>query len=497
MKTAVIYARVSDSKQAEADVSIPAQVDAGHRKAAELGATVLRVYREEGRSAYQGTRPLFEEAVQFACSTGTHYFICWSSSRFARNRLSASLAKGLLDHARVALIYVSMPVDRATDQGWAFDGIMEIWDEMQSRRTSADTTRSMLDLARAGFYCGGRPPMGFASVPAPDNPKRKRLVPVPAEVVTVREMFRLRVAGSGSVEIAQILNARNMLNRGRPWSRSTVLALLRNRSVIGFTVFGRRPKGENRNRPEDEWITVQSHQGIIDQADWDTVQALMDDAADSATGGSPHSQHPFTGILKCELCGATMKIETAKGRTQRYAYYRCAEALLTKKCQGKRLRADLVDEWLINVIFNQLFTPASLREIAEALREKQGAWTSDQAARRKAIVSQITSLNQRQSRLFDLLETHGAETPNLGDLTVRMRANKAAIQQLESDLAALDATPPPHVGTIDAPDRAVDPAIGGEPCRDQGQLLGPRCTAAVQPTAAAGAQEKNLRLTLN
>jgi DNA invertase Pin-like site-specific DNA recombinase len=44
MKTAVIYARVSDRKQAEEDVSVPSQVDAARAKAEELGATVLRVF---------------------------------------------------------------------------------------------------------------------------------------------------------------------------------------------------------------------------------------------------------------------------------------------------------------------------------------------------------------------------------------------------------------------------------------------------------------------
>lgn len=447
---AVVYARVSDAKQAEAEVSIPGQVEACNRKAAELGASVMRVFREEGRSAFQGRRPEFEAAVDMACRTGAKYFICWSSSRFARNRLDASLAKRMLDSARVEIVYVSTPVDRATDMGWAFDGFMEIFDEMSSRRTAADTTRSMIELARAGYVCGGVPPLGYASLPASDAPKRKRLQVVADEAAIVREIFGMRARGLGSVEIAQICNARRMLNRGRNWSRSTVLALLRNESMIGNTVFGRRPKGSTTLRPRDEWIIVPSHEPIIDTATWELVQHLMDESADATRSGSPHSTHPFTGILNCGRCGSSLQITTGKSRSgKRYSYYQCRRAMLKEGCASGRLRADIVDQQLTDAIFGRLFSHAHLREIAEALREKQGAWTQDQARKRRELVAKLQELESRQARLFDLLELHGREAPDLGDLTERLRSNKTAIATLRADIAALDATPPPYVGAID------------------------------------------------
>ena len=58
MKNAVIYARVSDQKQADADVSVPAQLDACRKTAEQLGARVLDEFVDDGRSAYKaGNRP--------------------------------------------------------------------------------------------------------------------------------------------------------------------------------------------------------------------------------------------------------------------------------------------------------------------------------------------------------------------------------------------------------------------------------------------------------
>jgi site-specific DNA recombinase len=123
--------------------------------------------------------------------------------------------------------------------------------------------------------------------------------------------------------------------------------------------------------------------------------------------------------------------------------------MLTDACSAGRLRADVVDAQLTDAIFSRLFTAEHLREIAGALREKQGAWTEDQARRRRELVAQVNEVEKRQSRLFDLLELHGRDAPDLGDLTERLRANKAAIATLRSEIAAIDAAPPPHVGAID------------------------------------------------
>lgn len=138
MPTAVLYARVSDHKQAEADVSIPAQVAACEKRAAELGASVLRVFRDEGRSAFHGRRPQFEAAIEMAATLRANYFITWSSSRFARNRVDASLNKQLLDRAGVKIVFLDSNVDRDSEAGWVFDAFSEILDEMYSRKTRTD-----------------------------------------------------------------------------------------------------------------------------------------------------------------------------------------------------------------------------------------------------------------------------------------------------------------------------------------------------------------------
>ena len=49
-KTAIIYARVSSARQADEGISVDSQIEQGTRKAQDLGAMVLRVFRDDGIS---------------------------------------------------------------------------------------------------------------------------------------------------------------------------------------------------------------------------------------------------------------------------------------------------------------------------------------------------------------------------------------------------------------------------------------------------------------
>lgn len=90
-KSAVIYVRVSDPKQAEKDVSIPSQIEQCREKAKGLEADVVKVFSDEGRTARSDSRPAFQDAVRYCEIFSPTYFICWSTIRFARNSLDAKL----------------------------------------------------------------------------------------------------------------------------------------------------------------------------------------------------------------------------------------------------------------------------------------------------------------------------------------------------------------------------------------------------------------------
>ncbi len=453
-KRAVIYARVSDRSQAENEVSIPAQIEAAHRRAAELDAVVIKEFRDEGRSAFKaGNRPTFEAAVEYATASSCDYFITWSSARFARNRLEAAMYKGELDRAGVSLIYLDMEVDRTTDAGWMMDGMLELFDEMKSRQTAVDTKRSLMRNAEMGYYTGGPAPYGYVSVQAPDNPKRKRLIPVPEEAGRILEIFSLRLQGLGAKGIAVRYNNMGVRYRGgRPWKKDTILHILRSEAVIGRTVFNRVDRRTNKIRPRDEWVEVDSHDPIVGLDVWAEVQASMDTAATNAgTRGSSLSTQPFSGILRCAKCGNALIVETATGRGGVYRYFRCNRARDDNACDGQRWPAEKLTDFLQQVVFTRILDKQSLAEVATDMVGMFGEWEREQRARRKGLVAQVTGVKARNSKLFEVLEAMGRDAPNLGDLTQRLRDNNTEIRAIEQQIAELDATEPPRAA-MELPD---------------------------------------------
>jgi len=449
-KRAVVYARVSDKKQAEAEVSIPAQIDAARRRAEDLGATIDRIFQDEGRSAFKaGNRPAFEAAVEYAVTMGVDYFITWSSARFARNRFEAILFKGQLDRAGVGLVYLDMAVDRTTDAGWMMDGVLELFDEMKSRQTAMDTKRSLLRNAEQGYHSGGISPYGYVSVPAPDNPKRRKLVPLPEEAVNVRRVFEMSKAGLGGKSIALKLNDLGIRYRGKLWKKDNVLHMLRNPVCLGQTVFNRFDRRAGVERPKDEWIIVAAHEPIIDRALWDEVQGLLDATAESKSArGTSRSTHVFSGLLRCEKCGGSLVVEIGRGNGGTYSYYTCRRGRQNDACEKRRWPADHLDAFLTDVVFKRILDRESLAEMARNLVETAGEWQREQRQRRQALVTQLTDVKRRNGRLYDVLEEMGRDAPNLGDLTERLRENNAQAKSLESQIAALDAE--------EAPAQAVD-----------------------------------------
>lgn len=446
MSKAIIYARVSSTRQAEDEVSIPAQIQRCHDKAAQMGATVARVFSDEGLSGRSDNRPQFQAALDYVETVGADYLITWSTSRFARNKLDAALAKRRIESAGCDLVFISVPIDRGTDAGFLLESFLEVMDEYQSRQTAADTRRSMIRNAEQGFFCGGRPPFGYQPEPHPDHPRRRRLAVDDTEAPVVRRIFNLRLQDYGAFEIARSLNNSGLLNRGSRWNKSSILNVLRSHAVIGQAVFGRRVRigGKQVPAPREKWIIVDSHEPIIDRVEWNEAQRLIDGAAPGG-GGSPRSGWLFTGMLWDGINDCSMQVETARGNGGSYAYYNSRRAMRHGDVAHRRVRCDHLDTWLSEQIIAQVFTPDALRDVIRDLDESRATWDREIVQERRAISAQLGDLRQRQSRLYDILEMHGKDAPDLGDLTDRLRANKSRIQALDERLAHLENTSRPEI----------------------------------------------------
>lgn len=466
-KSALIYLRVSSARQAAEELPIDSQLEQCQKKAAELDASVVRTFADKGISGREEDRPGFQDAIAFAEDIGVDYFICWSSSRFARDHIVAGIYKRRLAKRGVSLIYVSGDVgDRETYGGFVLDSILAVMDEAQSRQIAADTRRSLMKNSRDGFANGGNTPLGYRRVTSPKNPKRKSLEINLEEMGLVLQIFRWRAAGAGGRVIAERLNSSAQLNRGKKWAASTIHNLLRNPTVIGQIVYNRRGPDRRVQRDRADWIVVDAHEPIVPIELWDKVQAMIDEekpegAVARVTGLL------FSGLLKCGHCNASMLIESAKGRSKRYHYYNCSTWMKSRSCQTNRRRADVMDGWLLDSILDKVFTAENLSAVAVELNRDGGKAATERKQKLKALNLQLADLGRRRSKLFEVLELHGRDAPNMGDLTVRLHDLAAQIKATSTEMETLASQPVPSFSAGDKEVEAIREVLN-DIVRDKG-----------------------------
>lgn len=461
MKRAVIYARVSSRKQADDGVSMDAQIEQCTARAAALGAQVARVFRDDGISGRSTKgRAGFQAAVAYCEAAPVDFFITWSTSRFARNAIDLWVHQDQLKALGTRLECLNADIDDDTDAGFINRVFMGAMDQMVSRQIARDTLRSMKRSAAEGFFTGGRVPFGYRTVP---EGKRARLVPDDEEAPVVRRVFDLCLKGLGALAIGQELNGLGLLRRGERWKKTSLLYLLQNEVYTGLKTFNRANKKTGQEKPRSEWVQVESHPALVSRDDFEKVQIMMNDRAPTRhQGGTPRSGFVFSGLLQCGVCKNPLQVINGTGRGGvLYNYYGCcAHRKGQPRCLFRNVRADLFDDWLVREVVEQLVTVEVMQHAVQAVAEEGGRWAMDRAAQRSQLVRQLRDLEGKRNNLYDLLETHGKDTPDLGDVRDRLQLRNAEIRAVQARLDLLE----------DAPSRStvarIDPALAVDVMRE-------------------------------
>jgi DNA invertase Pin-like site-specific DNA recombinase len=438
MKRAVVYARVSDRKQAERDLPVESQIEACRRKAAELGAEVLHVYRDDGITGRTDDRAGFQGALLHAITSQADYMVVWDSARFSRDQFDALLHKRRLDAAGVRLVYAATNIDRNTEEGWLADSFQQIIDEAKSRATSRDTRRSMMQAAREGFFMGGRVPYGYQAVLAPGG-KRRRLQPDQDEAPVVASMFDLSARGVGGFAIAVMQNEAGITLRGRPWNKNTVLGILKSEVYVGNVIYNKFDRKHGREKPPEEWVRVQAHEPLVSQERFDAVQqglARRKPADDVSPGNATHT---FAGLLRCGQCGAGLKLASGTGRGGKvYYYYACNADVQGRLCTFKRLPADAFDAWMLDELLTHVLTEENVQAVIDQLDQAATKWVKERAGRRRSLVKELRGAEERRANLYQVLEVQGKQAPGIQELGPRLRELNEQIKRIELALVALE-----------------------------------------------------------
>ncbi len=410
-----LYARVSTTRQADNDLSIPDQLRQLKAWCLANGHMVVHEYIEPGASATDDKRPVFQKMITDAMQKPPVFdaIIIHSLSRFFRDGIEFGVYERKLAKNKIKVISITQPTSDDAS-GEMMRRIINLFDEHQSKENSKHTSRAMKENARQGFFNGSSAPFGYQAV-ATDisgsrGRKKKKLEISETEADVVHMVYDLYLYGyegrsMGCKEIAMHLNDRGLLLRGKPWAMQKVHTLLSDTLYMGDYYFNVMDSKTGKKRPTEEWVKT-TIPAIIDAATFEQVRAKRESRApDKTPPRRTTSPTLLTGLLKCGVCGGQLTIATGKGG--RYRYYKCTSRLNKghSACTSTGLPMERTDQTVLSQLADKVFAPERLQAMMTELRKRLKTTSGSQQNQINQLNRQLKLTEERQQRLLDAIET--------------------------------------------------------------------------------------------
>jgi len=436
-----LYARVSTSRQADNELSIPDQLRQMRDWAKNNGHLVVAEYIEPGASATDDKRPILQRMLSDALAKPALFdaIIVHSYSRFFRDGIEAGVHERKLRRNGVKLLSITQPTTDDSN-GELVRNIIRMFDGYQSQETSKHTSRAMKENARQGFFNGSRAPFGYEAVSTDVSGargrKKKKLAILPAEADVVRQIYRLYVKGIGMgfKEIAAYLTKSGIYMRGKPWNVQKVSSILSDTLYMGDYHFNVRDSRNNCDRPPEEWVKT-AIPAIVDANQYEQVRKLRKSRSPEQSAIPPKtlaSPLLLAGVIKCR-CGRAMTLAT--GKSGAYRYYKCTRKRNEGRhaCNSRNLPMEKVDQIVIEQLASRILAPDRVQKMMESLRQRIQARKDVRQERIFELERQLKAQDERQHRLLDAIESGIVE---LDELThQRMQNIKTAREALTIQIA--------------------------------------------------------------
>ena len=354
-KITALYCRLSRDDDLEGDSnSIIHQKEMLQKYATEHGFTNLQFYVDDGYTGTNFNRPDWQRLIKQAENGEIGTIIVKDMSRLGRNYIEVgTYTEIMFPNLDIRFIAVNNGVDSDTGQDSNdFTPFLNIINEWYAKDTSKKIKSVLKSKGENGKPLSTKPCYGYIKDPEDNS---KWIVDEEAASV-VRRIFNLCIDGKGPGKIARILRNDHILNptayaisKGISiptntdvmgdyfWHTSTVSQILERKEYIGctvnFTTTQRSFKQKKRYKTDPSaWkIFEGTHEAIIDQETFDTVQRIR---ADNHRVAEPMGEPALlSGLVYCPDCGKRFYLHRSRKRSPECYSYNCST--FTKQGKGK------------------------------------------------------------------------------------------------------------------------------------------------------------------
>ena len=351
-------------------------------------------------------------------------------TRWGRDYLQVGNAMEIFRRNNVRFIAVNNGIDSEKPDTLEFAPFINIMSEWYAKDISKKVKTGIRTKGASGKPIATEAPYGYMKDP---NNKDFWIIDEEAAEV-VRLIFRLFIGGKNRNQIAVYLKNEQILTptfylkqhdrgtaKSRPlneenrykWNKATLTKILTRQEYCGDVVNFKTTKHfrDKRNHYVDksEWqITENVHEPIIDRADFETVQRILENAPVRRPNGDGEI-HPLSGLMFCKDCGAKMhiRIDYRNGGKRHVAF--CSEYHKGKaknpKCNSPHIiDADLVMQTIADVLKKVAEYSISNREEFEALvRKNLDMQQTDKSKKQQKRIPQITTRLEQIDKVLNKL----------------------------------------------------------------------------------------------
>jgi len=424
-KSKALYSRLShdDELQGESN-SITNQKEMLESYAKANSFTNIRHYVDDGYTGTNFDRPGWIQMINDIEAGLIDTVIVKDMSRVGRDYIEVGIyTDKVFKKHNVRFIAVNNNIDSDNIESTEFAPFLNIMSEWQARDTSRKVKAVNKAKADSGKSLTSILPYGYMRDP---EDKNHWIIDEPAAAV-VRRIFNMAIDGIGTFTIAKTLTEEKVenpsyyyatyrlpedkvsqydLSNPYIWNTSSIATILSRLEYTGATVNFKTAKESYKDKkikrkPREDWMIIpNTHEPIIDQETFNTVQRLKKTVRRADTTGEPN---PLTGLLYCADCSKKMYnsrtpskeivLDNGKIRkTQGIDIYTCSSYSLyrlnsDKRCTQHYIRTAAVRELVLDAI----------KRVSSQVRENEAVFV--QKVREMSTVQQVESAKAHKKLL--------------------------------------------------------------------------------------------------
>lgn len=331
---AAIYARLSIEDNGCGSDSIENQLEMLRKYVrGNKELTLVSTFYDNGMTGTNFDRPGFIAMLDEVKNGKINCIVVKDLSRFGRNYMeTGNYLEKIFPYLGVRFISVNDNYDSnsvTANEALAFS-LKNVYHHLYAKDISRKICTVFDAKKKQGMFLGKFAPYGYKK--SENNRHQLEIDSETADII--REIFKMRLSNMGVEAIARCLNDRGIPSYNKMlfekghlkgtngeatalWSAGSVLGILVNPVYCGHMVERKSEqayyKGVQRKIPKSEWRYIENtHEPIIDQADFDKVQQLIEESKLEVSNHREQTRHRerteniLCGMLVCGYCKKKM-----------------------------------------------------------------------------------------------------------------------------------------------------------------------------------------------